>query len=326
MADPLTSYAVIESMLMAGSPDGPDRHRAMLGELWAGFAAVAADNPHAADRSRPDAETITSASPANRMVTWPYTKALCANNDVDMAAAMVMCSARCATDLGISRDSWIFPWAATEAHDTLEFSARGSLARSPALEDAGRAVLDHANLSIDDVTHIELYGCFPAIVEMTTDALAIDRGRQLTMTGGLGFAGSAMNTSTLHGLCAMVTGLRRQPGIGLVQGNGGNATHHAFGIYSSDPPARPFARSDRQTDVVLETRPVAPAHEQGSVEIEGYTVRFDHDGPTHAVVSCLTVDRARAWATSRSSEVMDWLMNGAVGETAQLAPTGELVA
>ena len=37
MADPLTSYAVIESMLVAGSPDGPDRHRAMLGELWAGF-------------------------------------------------------------------------------------------------------------------------------------------------------------------------------------------------------------------------------------------------------------------------------------------------
>ena len=181
------------------------------------------------------------------MVTWPYTKALCANNDVDMAAAMVMCSARCATDLGISRDSWVFPWAATEAHDTLEFSARGSLARSPALQDAGRAVLAHSSLSIDDVTHIELYGCFPAIVEMTTDALAIDRRRQLTMTGGLGFAGSAMNTSTLHGLCAMVKGLRRQPGVGLVQGNGGNATHHAFGIYSSDPPAARPVRSHRSS-------------------------------------------------------------------------------
>jgi acetyl-CoA C-acetyltransferase len=325
LVDPLTTYAVIESMLMAASTGGPDRHRAMLGELWAGFAAVAAANPHAADRSGPDAAAIVEVTPRNRMVTWPYPKALCANNDVDMAAAMILCSAQAASDLGISRERWIFPWAATEAHDTLELSARGSLDRSPALDAAGRAVLDHTELSIDDLTHIELYGCFPAIVEMTTDALGIDPTRPLTMTGGLGFAGSAMNTSTLHGLCAMTEGLREAPGVGLVQGNGGNATHHAFGVYSSEPSAQPFACIDRELDFTLATRTVAPADEEGSVEIEGYTVRFDHDGPIQAVASCLTADRARAWATSRSSEVMSWLMDGAVGETAQIGVTGELV-
>ena len=48
-------------------------------------------------------------------------------------------------------------------------------------------------------------------------------------------------------------------------------------------------------------------------------------GPTRAVVSSLTAGRARAWATSRSSDVKSRLMNGAVGEAAQLTATSELI-
>jgi acetyl-CoA C-acetyltransferase len=324
LVDPATAYAVIESVLMAANQEGPDAHRRQMGELWARFAAVAAQNAHAADRSRPDAGQITTVTPRNRMVVWPYTKALCANNDVDMAAALILCSAEAATDLGIDRDLWVFPWAGTRADDTHQLGARERLDRSPALAEAGRAVLDHCRLGVEDLDHLELYGCFPSIVEMTTDALEIDRRRPLTMTGGLGFAGAAMNTSTLHGLCAMTDGLRRQPGTGLVQGNGGYATNHAFGVYSSQPPERPFVDIDRQSEVSLAARRVAAADAAGPVEIEGYAVRFDRAGPTGAVVACLTTDGARAWGSSTSPDVMATLMLGAVGLTGRLAADGEV--
>ena len=311
LIDPLTTYAVIESILMAKSPGGPDRHLEELGRLWAGFASVAAENPHAADRRGPDPDEIIEVTPSNRMVSWPYPKSMCANNDVDMAAALVICSAEVASSATVPRDRWVFPWAATEADDTHLFSARAALDESPALADAGRAVLDTTGLGIDEIDHLELYSCFPSIVEMTVEALGIDPDRQLTMTGGLGFAGAAMNTATLHGICAMSEGLRREPGLGLVHGNGGNATHHAFGIYSSDPPATPFIRLERRPE--LATRKVAPSDATGPVEVEGSTVRFDRDGPRHAVVSCITPAGARAWALTDTSDTMEWLRCERVG-------------
>ena len=322
LVDPLTTYAVIESILMARSADGPERHMERVGRLWAGFAAVAATNPHAADRRGTGAAEIVEVGPANRMVSWPYPKSMCANNDVDMAAALVICSAEVAIAMGVARDRWVFPWVATEADDTNLFSARGALDESPALADAGRAALDATGLTIDEITHLDLYSCFPSIVEMTVGALGIDPDRRLTMTGGLGFAGAAMNTATLHGLCAMTEGLRREPGIGLVQGNGGNATHHAFGIYSPEPPRTPFTHLAR--DPRLATRPVAPTDAAGPVQVEGFTVRFDREGPTHAVVSCLTADGARAWGHTRSGDAMEWLMSGAFGETATLTSDGRI--
>lgn len=323
LGEPVVTYAVIESMFMAESTDGPEAHVRRLGDLWAGFAAVAAANPWAADRRGIAAEAIVDVAPDNRMVAWPYTKAMCANNDVDMAGALLICSVEVAETLAVPRDRWVFPWASAEAHDTSELSARRHLHRSPALAAAGQAVLERACLTIDDVAHLELYACFPSIVEMTVSHLGIDPARQLTMTGGLGFAGAPMNTSTLHGICAMVDALRGGPGVGLVQGNGGNATHHAFGLYSAAPPGDPYARIESEPR--LDRRPVAPADAAGPVTVEGFTVRHDREDPTSAIVSCLTEAGARAWGHSSVRAAMEDLMGGAVGRTATLCRDGEIL-
>ncbi|MFQ5556597.1 MAG: hypothetical protein ACE5GB_03685, partial [Acidimicrobiales bacterium] len=304
---PATSYAVIETALMAEMGRTPAEHLTAISGLWAGFADVAASNPHAADRSRPDAAEIARPTARNRAVAWPYTKAHCANNDVDMAAALVMCSARTASDLGCPRDRWVFAHTATTASDTSSLTRRHRLHLSDAIVEAGRTALDLAGVTVDDVTHLDLYACFPAIVEMTTSALGVDESRALTLTGGLGFAGAPMNTSSLHGLCAMIDASRSDPGFALIHANGGHAAKQAFGVYATAPPASPFVAVDLPLHPGRRVRPAAPADATGEITIEAYTVVHGRDGPDRAVLACLTGDGARAWAGSDEPSLLSSL-------------------
>ena len=66
-----------------------------------------------------------------------------------------------------------------------------------------------------------------------------DPARPLTLTGGLTFGGGPGNNYTTHGIAAMVTALRADPGaVGLVTGLGWYATKHAVGVLASRPPGR----------------------------------------------------------------------------------------
>ena len=72
----------------------------------------------------------------------------------------------------------------------------------------------------------------------------------LTVTGGLTFGGGPMNNYVMHGIARMAEVLRGDPGaMGLVTGNGGYLTKHAFCVYSTAPPERPFAHEDLQAQV-----------------------------------------------------------------------------
>ena len=68
------------------------------------FNAVAADNPYSWFPTRRDATEIATPTPENRWVCFPYPKFLNANNDVDMAAALIETDAQTARDAGIASD------------------------------------------------------------------------------------------------------------------------------------------------------------------------------------------------------------------------------
>ena len=173
------------------------------------------------------------------MVGLPYTKYMNSNNDVDMAAAVIMCSAEKAESLGVPRDRWVFVHAGTDCHEHQFVSNRWSFAETPAIELGGRCVLELAGCSIDDVALVDLYSCFPSAVQLGAQSLGLSLDRQLTRTGGLSFAGGPWNNYVMHAIATMVADLRGQPGErGLVWANGGYVTKHSFGVYSTEPPAR----------------------------------------------------------------------------------------
>ena len=303
---PVQHYPMFETALRAHLGRGVEEHLVAISELWARFSDVAAQNPYAWIRDAKTAEQIRTATPENRMIGFPYTKSMNSNNDVDQSAALLLCSVEAAERLGVPRDRWGVPLAGTDAHDTYYVSNRGDLHSSPAIRIAGRRALELAGVGIDDLAHVDLYSCFPVAVEVAARELGLPLDRQLTVTGGLTFAGGPWNNYVSHGIATMAGILRDDPGsIGLCSANGGYLTKHAMGLYSTEPPAQGFRWEDVQDEVDREpTRELAEDHE-GAVTVESYVVMHERDGSmSNAVVACLTPDGRRTWANATEQDVM----------------------
>ncbi len=281
-------------------------HLPILGGLWSRFSEVAAKNPHAWIQDAMTPEEVVTPSPTNRMVGLPYTKVMNSNNAVEQSAAVLVCSVEVAERLGVPRDRWVFPLAGSDAHEHPYVSHRDTLYTAPAVGIAGRAALAEAGLSVDDIDHVDLYSCFPVAVEVGADELGLDLDRQLTLTGGLSFAGGPWNNYVMHSIAAMVEVLRADPGShGLVWANGGYLTKHAFGIYSTEPPASGFRHAHPQDEIdALPSREVAPDFE-GEATIETWTVMHDKDGePELAIAALLLDDGRRTWGTTDDADAL----------------------
>ena len=291
-------YPLFEQSLRIAAGESVAEHQRRIGELWAGFSAVAAANPHAWVRDGLSAEQIATAGPDNRMISWPYPKLMNSNNMVDQAAALILCSAQMAEYLQIPPDSWVFPHAGTDSHDTYLIGERDELHRSPAIRIGGRRVLEMAGIGTDDLDHVDLYSCFPSAVQVAAAELGLPAGRPLTVTGGLTFAGGPWNNYVMHSIATMAEVLRAQPGTrGLITANGGYLTKHSFGVYSTTPPATPFRWEDVQAEVDREPTRTAHVEWEGVGSVESWTVPFDRDGkPEKTFLAVRTPDGGRALA------------------------------
>jgi acetyl-CoA C-acetyltransferase len=325
---PVQIYPIFESALRAASGRSFDEHQAYLGRLWSGLSEVAAHNPHAWIQEAKTPEEIITVTDANRMIGLPYPKYLNSNNDVDMAAAVIMCSAAAARRLGVPEDRWVYPHAGTDCHEHNYVSHRDSFTATPAVEIGGRLTLEMAGIDIDDVAVIDLYSCFPAAVQLGAQSLGVDLGRQWSRTGGLTFAGGPWNNYVMHAIAAVVEDLRERPGeFGLVWANGGYVTKHSFGVYSTMP--TPTFRHDHPQAPIdaLPRRELAPpAEAAGTAPIEAYTVMFSRDAvPERAIASCRLADGRRAWAMSDDVDLATAMCTGEwVGTTVTLDPEGTL--
>ena len=305
---PTQVYPLFETALRHASGRSVAEHQRHIGELWSGFSEVAATNPAAWS---PDAYTcadITTPTDSNRMVCFPYTKRMCANLDVDQAAAIVLCSYEAATAAGIPSDRFVFPLSGADAHDHYYLTERESLARSPAIGIAGRAALGAAGRDLDDIARFELYSCFPSAVQLAMESLGV-HDRPLTVTGGLAFAGGPGNNYTTHSIAAMVEALRADPGsVGLVTALGWYVSKHSVGLYSSTPPAHGFRRVDpsvtqAEVDALPRREPAGVMDGRGVVEAT--SVAFDRDGaPTIGILSLLIPDGRRALANCTDADTL----------------------
>jgi acetyl-CoA C-acetyltransferase len=329
---PIHAYPLFENALRAAHGWTLEEHAARIGALWARFSEVAAANPYAWIRTPRSASEIVTPGPANRMVSFPYPKLCTANLQVDQGAGYIVCSAEAARAAGVAEDRWIFPLSGADANDTWFISDRAELHRSPAIRLAGAAALGLAGIGIDDVAAVDLYSCFPVVVQMAAAELGLpldDPDRPLTRTGGLTFGGGPGNNYTSHGIAQVVGALRAEPGsAGLVTGLGWYATKHSIGVYASRPPAHdgPFAWRDLQAEVDALPRCEVDAEADGPVRVETYTVTFDRDGnPERGILACRTKRDARAWGNVTDPDTLAELCRAeGVGRTGTLAADGVL--
>jgi acetyl-CoA C-acetyltransferase len=265
------------------------------------------------------------------MIGFPYTKLMNSNNDVDMAAALIMCSAEKAQALGVPRDKWVFPHAGTDCHEHNFVSHRHSFTDTPAIRFGGQRVLQLADTTLDEIQFVDLYSCFPSAVQLGAHSLGLSLQRQLTITGGLPFAGGPFNNYVMHAIATTMEKVRSQPQEkGFVWANGGYATKHSFGVYGATPPTNGFKHDSPQAQVdALPKREVTPTAEAaGPATIEAYSVMHDRSGKPETIrAAVLLANGSRAWCVSNDTNLgVEMCTTEWVGKPVAIDASGQLRA
>lgn len=293
LSSPTQIYPIFENALRATRRLDLDAHRQRMGKLFSRFTEVAARNPYAWFPTYRSPGELTTVTPRNRMIAFPYPKYLNAVLQTDQAAGLLILSAEAARAYGIPAERQVHWWGGAKAEEEAWWvSERPDFASCPSLLDSTSGALRNAGLGLDDIDLIDFYSCFPAAVSMACEMLGLpeDDPRGFTVTGGLPYAGGPASAYTLHALAAMADRLRENPGSkGLVTGNGWYLTKHAASVWSTEPkPGRtPTAEAPTpQSSQGIDRAPLAVVKEvQGKGTVEAYTVAYDREGaPARGIV------------------------------------------
>jgi acetyl-CoA C-acetyltransferase len=287
---PTSFYPLIETALRARRGLTPDAHAQKLGELMSPFTRVAAQNPYAWFPTERSPEELVQVTAQNRMISTPYPKYLNAVLNTDQAAAVVLCSAAAADELGIPEDRRVHWWGGANTRERAwNVSERPAIGTSESLAACAQRTLANAQVAIDDIGHIDFYSCFPVAVEAACEAYGVAENdpRGLTVTGGLPYAGGPANNYTLHSLAALASRLREHPGDkGLVTGNGWYLTKHSASVWSTAEKPGAAATSESEHDPIVGAEPLPTVDAaSGAAVIDTYTVAYDREGaPESAIV------------------------------------------
>jgi acetyl-CoA C-acetyltransferase len=319
-------YAMIDNALRFHEHQSLAEHRAELAALWGDFNRVAVSNPGAWNRTPMTPEAIVTPGESNRMLSFPYTKSLVSQWNVNQSGGLILCTLQKARSLGLDEHRFVYPLAVVDSEHMLTLSERRDLHRSPGFEHAGDRALSHVGLAIDEVEHLELYSCFPAAVRVQQRELGVDPGRPVTETGGMTFAGGPLNNFTIQSWVKMVEVLRNDPGsTGLVTAISGFLTKQGVSILACEP-TRPFlfdsvtaeARADQATMIV---EPGA----EGRARVGAYSVIHARDGVTTVALVCDFDERRRTLRVVEDRELAEEGMSSELCGREVLLGTGGAV-
>ncbi|WP_288362763.1 hypothetical protein [uncultured Spongiibacter sp.] len=288
---PTHMYALFENALRHRYGHSLEQHQQHIGKIMQGLSDTAAANPDAWSYQRPrSAEQLTGFNERSPCLALPYNKYLCAQMNIDMAAAVIMTTVGTARELGIDEDRWVYLNGCAEVNDVWFVGERADLSRSNAVALAGKTALARANCEIDDIALMDIYSCFPCAVELACDALGIDPfgERALSLTGGLPYFGGPGHGYSLHAVVTMAEQLRQQPGAnGMITANGWYMTKQAIGIYSTRPAHQNWQRGDDaplQQQIDSQDHPRIDDAPEGPGVVDSFTVVCDGDGPQQGII------------------------------------------
>src|SRR4051812_33662577 len=312
---PITVYPLYEAATAAHWGQTPREALAESGELWARFSAVAAQNPQSWMKRAVAAEEITTPSPDNRLIAWPYTKLMVANPTVNMGGAVLMTSLARARDAGIAEDRLIYVHGGASAEEPVDYLLRDQFVQSHAQNAVLETVLDMAGGDGRAFDAIELYSCFPVGPKRARRPLGLGRDVQPRVPGGLTFHGAPLNPYMTHAACAMVRKLRGGAKLGLLYGQGGFVTKHHALVLSRQAPQQALAQ-DTSVETEADRRrgevPDFVTEADGPGTVESFTVIYRRGGEVeHGVVMLRTADNARALARvpARDGATLAHLLN-----------------
>lgn len=294
---PITVYPLYESATSAHWGQTPREALKESGELWSTYARVASENSNSWLKKHFTADEITTPTPDNRLIAWPYTKLMVANPTVNMGGALLLTSLAKAREAGISEDRLIYPLGGASAEEPRDYLVRDQFFESHPQTAVLKAVMDLVEGDGRKFDVIELYSCFPCVPKMARRTLGLGPDVQPTVTGGLTFFGAPLNTYMTHAACAMVRKLRNGGKLGLLYGQGGFVTKHHGLVLSRQAPKQALKQhTSVQADADRNRRKVPEfvTEASGKGKVESFTVIYGGKGDVeHGVVMLRTADDKR---------------------------------
>lgn len=305
---PVGYYALMDSAWRHRHGKSVEQHRDEVAELYQRLSETAMANEQAWTRSGVEAEFIRNPSKKNPMLAYPYTKLHNSSWNVDQASALIFCSIKKARALGIDEKHWIYPASSTESNLMQAVSSRDDLSRSFGAFHAGKKALSLANIDINDVDCVELYSCFPIAVLGFAEELNILARKDLTVTGGMPFAGGPLNNFVLQSTVRMLEVMQQQQkNYGLVSNVSGLNTKQAFSLYSREP--RAFVMADVTAAVIADSpqREVLEDY-SGAATIVAFTVLYDKQGAERLLVIAENAAQQRCLAYSQDTSLIEYAL------------------
>ena len=313
VAQPTFVYPFYENALVAAKGQTPQEAHRESAELWAKYAAIAADNPYAWQRRAPTADEIAAPSESNRPIAYPYLRSMVANPTVNQGAAVLLMSEQAAIEAGIPPERRVYIVGGSAANEDDDYLNRDRYDRSHAQDTVLKAARDLANGAID---RMELYSCFPCVPKMASGAFQWASDVP-TVTGGLSFFGGPFSNYMTHATAAMVRALRSDAGTGLLYGQGDFVTKHHALLLSRTPAQAPLTADYRVDAEARRSRGVVPLiveSAEGAARLETFTVLYDAHGAWEkgvAIVRTSTGARTMARVPATDTETLALLISPA---------------
>lgn len=285
---PVDVYPLYENACRAAWGQTLAAGQAESGAIWAGMSEVAAQSPGAWIRKARTAGEIATPSLDNRAIAHPYTKLMVANSSVNQGAGFLVTSLAEARAAGVPGDRMVHVGNGAWASESDDVLARDGYDRSAAMRASIEQAMAFNRLTVDDLSCVELYSCFPCVPKMARRVLGWPVDKPATVFGGLTFGGGPIGNYMSHAVVAMVDRLRGEGGTGLLFANGGFATYNHTLPLSTRPLDRAtFPREfnvQATADVLRRSVPPLDPDYAGPATIETYTVFYARDGAPRAGV------------------------------------------
>lgn len=217
------------------------------------------------------------------MICHPYPLLMNAFNTVNLAAAVILTSAKIASDLGVPEEKRVYLLGGAGRKEHENFWERPNFHHSEAISTALDECLACSGLKMDDIDALDLYSCFPIVPKLACSHLGLpilDSPKPLTLLGGLTSFGGAGNNYSMHAITEMSRQIRsNKVNNGLVLANGGVISYqHALCLSSRPRAASRYPDSRISSATVIGTSPPVDLFSEGEATIETYTVEFSRAG------------------------------------------------
>jgi acetyl-CoA C-acetyltransferase len=314
---PIDVYPLYENATRAFWGLSAAEAQAETAAIWSGFSMTANDNPNAWLHTPMSPGQLLEVTADNRMLSYPYTKLMVANNSVNQGAAVIVTSLAVARELGVAEDRIIYIGAGAASHEPDDFLLRDSYEHSASLTASIRKALEFNELTAENLDHVELYSCFPCVPKMARRVLNWPIEKPHSVYGGLTFGGGPIGNCMMHAAAAMVEKLRGGGQHGLIVSNGGYATHNHAIVLSHQAPQKPLHPQNydvhTSADALRTGVPELLEHYAGPGTVETFVAPYGRDGrPTFVTIVARTPDGRRflSIVTPDDTDILEDFVSG----------------